>query len=544
MDRSKLTPERIEDIRADAVLEAGIGIALLEIVDDVLIIRDTNDAFAVLAQYDVESLADKPLSTLFGPRTDRRHIAEMLNAARARRRWRETVSLETAGRVPLPVTFMLSPKSWTDTDAQFVIATVIDATDYVRARSVQRLSHDVSAIISHPERTDSQPMELAESMVRDFADWCIVHLRSADGHLELSAIANREGRSPIGDTALDVADEGIGMTFASGIPLLHQSDHAENPTLARQMEEILGEPVSAATSVPIASNSLDAFGTISWAITDDARVFHHEDVQAAEEVGAKYGHYLEENQIRESLARAVLAREGFMKAAGHELRTPLVSIKGYTQLLLRDLRRQSISEQRLESGLKAIDTSTSRLTDLMEDLFAVANPGINTLPLRLVTLDLVAFVRDFLTTTPSLTLAGHHIYLDEPEHSLMVRIDPARLAQVLFNVSINAVHFSPANSDIRFSSSRRDGSAIVAIRDSGRGLYPGEEASIFDPFSESRIWQGSEEQGLGIGLYISKQIVERHHGEIWAESGGSDQGTTFFIKLPLAEEVNPDAVSS
>lgn len=536
MQRSNLTPERVNDIRAEAILEAGVGIALLQVVDDSLTIRDTNDAFAALVGHDVDSLLDQPMGTLFGPRTERRQVTALMDAVRSGRRWRDTLTLMTARKAPFPVTIVVAPKAWPDSNGRYAIATIMDATDYVRARNVQRLSNDINVIIGRSDNAESQAKELAEAMVRDFADWCVIHLRSPDGHLQLAAIANREGRLPCGDLGVDVFQGGVGKAFASGIPLLHQPSHPENPALRRQMQEIIGIPVRSATSVPIASNSLDAFGTISWAITDDARDYHHEDVHAAEEVGAKFGHLLEEQRIRDSLARAVRAREGFMKAAGHELRTPLVSIKGYTQLLLRDLRRQTVSQQRLESGLKAIDTSTSRLTDLMEDLFAVSNPGINSLPLRLVTVDLAAYVREFLSTTPSLTLAGHHINLAEPAEPLMVKIDLTRLSQVLFNVSINAVHFSPADSDINISTQRIGDDALISIQDSGRGLSPGEESSIFDPFSQARNWYGSEEQGLGIGLYISKQIVARHHGEIWAESAGLECGTTFYIRLPLVTE--------
>lgn len=546
MHRTNLTPERIEDIRAEAVLEAGIGIALLEVVDDALTIRDTNDAFAALVRFDVDALINQPMSALFGTRTERHLIRAMVNSARAARRWHDTITLKTARNAPLPVKIVVSPKTWPDIAGTYAIATVQDATDYVRARNVQRLANDINVIIGRQDHAGSQVSELASSMVRDFADWCIIHLRAPDGHLQLAAIANREGHVPRGDAGLDVASGGIGKAYASGIPLLHQPSHPENPALIRQAGAIIGQRVRAAASVPIASNSLDAFGTISWAITDDERDYHHEDVHAAEEVGAKYGHFLEENQTRESLARAVRAREGFMKAAGHELRTPLVSIKGYTQLLLRDFRRQTISPQRLESGLKAIDTATSRLTDLMEDLFAVANPGINSLPLRLVTVDLSSYVREFLNTTPSLSLAGHRIHLEGPDEPIMVQVDLTRFSQVLFNIAINAVHFSPANSDIHIST-RRDGDiAMIEVKDSGRGLAPGEESSIFDPFAQARSFDGSEEQGLGIGLYISKQIVTRHHGEIWAESAGLEQGTTFHIRLPLAPTVDvaPEGAAS
>jgi signal transduction histidine kinase len=379
-------------------------------------------------------------------------------------------------------------------------------------------------------------------MVRDFADWCAIHLRQEDDSLALATIASRTGSSPLGNGDMPDPGIGIGKVFASGIPLIHQPNHPENPALSRQMQQITGMPIRSVASVPIASNSIEAFGVITWAITDDARTYHHEDVQAAEEVGVKFGHFLEEHQIRDSLARAVRAREGFMKAAGHELRTPLVSIKGYTQLLLRDFRRQSISPQRLEAGLRAIDTSTARLTDLMEDLFAITNPGVTSIPLRLMSVDIHSYIRDFLATTPSLTLAGHRISLSEPDGPLMIQIDMTRFSQVLFNIVINAVHFSPADSDVLIETKREDDHVVISVRDQGKGLAPGEEESIFDPFTQARSWYGSEQQGLGISLYISKQIVARHHGELWAESEGPDKGTTFHIRLPILPDTRPATI--
>ncbi len=536
MQHTNLTPNHIDAIRAAAIDQARIGIVLVQVTDSELIIRDTNEAFRNLVAYDIDALAGKPVNMLFGPRTDRRKIASLVNAARSGRTWRDTITLTTSSNAPMPVSVILSREDWPESDGTYAIGTITDATDFVRARNVQRLSNDISRIIARDVGPDQQASELAQAMVRDFADWCAIHLRTADDTLELVALASRTGHAPTGDCETDVSTNGIGKTFASGIPLFHQPSHPENPALARQMEGIIGQSVSAAASVAVASNALEAFGTITWAITDDARDYHHEDVQAAEEVGVKLGHYLHEREIRESLSHAIRAREGFMKAAGHELRTPLVSIKGYTQLLLRDFRRDAVSPQRLEAGLRAIDTSTSRLTDLMEDLFAVSNPGINSVPLRLVTVDMRTYVREFLTTTPSLTLTGHRIQVKAPDEPLPARIDLTRFSQVLFNVAINAVHFSPAESDILVCSRREDDTVLISVHDEGKGLSAGEEMSIFDPFTHANTWYGSEEQGLGIGLYITKQIVQRHRGEIWAESDGPEKGSTFYIRLPLAEE--------
>lgn len=533
-----MTQEHREQLRAEAILEAGVGIALVEVTNESLTIHDVNDALAVLTRFRVEDLINRPFATLYGPRTDPRQVESLESAAQSGESWRDTLILTTATNTPLPVSVTMAPKKLIDLDGNLAIITMLDATALTRARNVQRLSNDISTIVGRQDAERAPAEDLARAMVRDFADWCTIHLRREDGSLGLAAIASRLGKAPAGNGELADLRIGIGKVFASGIPLLHQPSHPANPALARQMQEIIGTPVQSVAAVPVASNALEAFGTITWAITDDERMYHHEDVQAAEEVGVKFGHFLEEHHIRDSLARAVRAREGFMKAAGHELRTPLVSIKGYTQLLLRDLRRQTISPQRLESGLRAIDTSTSRLTDLMEDLFAITNPGLNSLPLRLMQVDIHTHVRDFLATTPSLTLAGHRITLSEPDESLIIPVDTTRFSQVLFNVVINAVHFSPADTDIGIDI-RRDGDhALICVRDHGKGLVPGEEDSIFDPFAQAHIWHESDQQGLGISLYISKQIVLRHNGEIWAESEGPDTGTTFYIRMPLAPETS------
>jgi signal transduction histidine kinase len=171
----------------------------------------------------------------------------------------------------------------------------------------------------------------------------------------------------------------------------------------------------------------------------------------------------------------------------------------------------------------------------MEDLFAVSNPGLTSLPLRLVTVDLRHYIREFLATTPSLVRAGHRFHVKDPGEVLRARVDLTRFSQVMFNVVINAVQFSPPETDITIETRRDGGSAIISVHDSGKGLGPGEETSIFDPFTQARDWHDSDEQGLGIGLYISKQIVARHKGEIWAHSDGADQGTTINIRLPIEQ---------
>lgn len=536
MHRTDKLEQSINEIRSQAILDAEIGILILEVADGTLRILDANEAFGQLSGHRVADLENAPFSVLYGPRTNPHEAESMQQAAASQSEWRDTIVLQRADYSPLPVLIRMSPKSWPGVDGQLAVATVSDATAFVRAKGAQALSHVINTAISRPVEVESQAAVLARAMVRFFADWCVIHLRMDGGDAQLVTYANRTGREPSGDLTTDISRGGIGKVINSGLPLLYQPSHRVNRALSRQMEAITGEAARAVASVPIAASSLEAFGAITWAITDDRREYDHEDVQTAEDVGIKFGHYLEEYQIRESLARAVRAREAFMKAAGHELRTPLVSIKGYTQLLLRDFRRQTVSAQRLEAGLKAIDTSTSRLTDLMEDLFAVSNQGSNAIPLRIAHVELQSYIEDFLSTTPSLIRSDHEFELRNENGPILVRLDPTRFSQVLFNVCTNAVRFSPAESSVYITITREEKSAVISIRDQGRGLEPGEEMKIFDPFSLAGSPTDGDDQGLGIGLYITKQIVNRHSGEIWAESPGAGKGTTFHIRLPLAPE--------
>jgi signal transduction histidine kinase len=214
----------------------------------------------------------------------------------------------------------------------------------------------------------------------------------------------------------------------------------------------------------------------------------------------------------------------------------VVSIKGYAQLLLRDIRRQTLSPQRLQNGLHTIESAAERLSALTEDLFTVYNRGSSTVPLTLSTVKLESYLREFFSTAQAHLLHGHVLDVSAIRDTGWVSIDVVRFAQVLYNLMNNAERFSPPTTPIRIATLRQTNGAIISVADNGKGLMPGEETSIFDPFVTSRRNSDHTEAGLGISLYISQQIVQRHEGRIWAESAGPDQGTTFKILLPLVPD--------
>jgi signal transduction histidine kinase len=119
---------------------------------------------------------------------------------------------------------------------------------------------------------------------------------------------------------------------------------------------------------------------------------------------------------------------------------------------------------------------------------------------------------------------------------LVVNADPARLSQVLYNLLSNALKFTPVAGHVGVETDAEAGFAIVRVRDTGVGLTPPQILKLFQPFSQVHDTMQTTRPGTGLGLYISRGIVELHDGRIWAESLGPNQGCTFVFAIPLAPE--------
>ena len=530
-----LSAQSVLALRNDAVEADATGIAILS-ADAGHQILDVNHAFEQITGYPACDLVGASFERLTGPRTSREQLGEIQHALDEQKTFTGTIVGYRADGVPRWVDVTTATSAGDDGQVAYVLLTIRDATSLVRARAALDLVRGLGAAIRRaPAPADGSPA-VVNLMVPIFTDWCAIHLLTADGGLKLAALAHASQPAPVTAPDVDVGEGGIGTVAISSIPLLHQPSEPQNPILVEQMARILGRPVHAVLTVPIASDATHTFGAMTWAITDDKREFAFEDIEIAEDVGARLGYSHDTFRVRRNLSQALHSREAFLSAAGHELRTPVVSIKGYAQLLLRDLERQHLSQQRLVNALRTIESSASRLSTLTEDLFSVYNRGSATVPLSLSTVKLESYLREFFRTAQAHLLHGHTLDLSGIVPSGWVSIDVTRFAQVLYNLMDNAQRFSPPTSAIRIATAQQPNGVVIALADSGKGLEPGEESAIFDPFYASRHASDHLESGLGISLYISQQIVQRHDGQIWAESEGPNQGATFKILLPTSAE--------
>ena len=230
--------------------------------------------------------------------------------------------------------------------------------------------------------------------------------------------------------------------------------------------------------------------------------------------------------IRDISARRVLERlqHEFVAMASHELRNPVTAIKGHAQLMQR---RQAYSARSVET----IVTQADHLRRLIDDLLLASQIQADRLDLQLAEVDLVAEAHVAADGTradrPSLRV-------EAPAEPVVVMADRQRLRQVLANLLTNAVKYSPDGSEIVVRVGRTAGEARVAVVDRGVGIPPEALPHLFDRFFRAE-GAADRAQGLGLGLFITRRIVEAHGGSIHVESTPG-QGSTFSIVLPMAPE--------
>ena len=223
-------------------------------------------------------------------------------------------------------------------------------------------------------------------------------------------------------------------------------------------------------------------------------------------------------------------KNDFIKMANHELKTPVTTIKGYVQLL-KKMRAKS-EDKFLVNSLNTIENQVNKLNSLIGDLLDISRMESGKLPLNMKDFSLVELVTETIEDIKA-SDDSHHINF-ELKHSsdIEVHADKERLTQVLNNLLTNAIKYSPAASNVDVELFTDGKCAIVSVRDYGIGIDSEELTKIFERFY--RVSGDDEETfpGFGIGLFIVKDILDRHQGKIWVESE-KDQGSKFYFSLPL-----------
>lgn len=236
-------------------------------------------------------------------------------------------------------------------------------------------------------------------------------------------------------------------------------------------------------------------------------------------------------RARTDAEAAVHAREEFLSIASHELRNPIAALHGTTQLMRRGLDRGRLDPHRLSRYASVLESTSARLARMTDDLLDVSRLQHGRLPLRRERCDIGALVGDLLGRDP---WSEHGIVLAEGASSTSAEVDPDRIEQIVANLLDNAVKYSPHGPRIEVAVATDEAWVVISVRDEGIGFREGEAKEIFTPFGRSRNATHDGIPGLGLGLYLSRELARRHGGDLVASSPGPGRGTTMSLRLPLA----------
>jgi signal transduction histidine kinase len=233
------------------------------------------------------------------------------------------------------------------------------------------------------------------------------------------------------------------------------------------------------------------------------------------------------------LNAATQLEDQFIALASHELKTPMTTISGHTQLLLRRLSRVNELTPEMviiRTALESIDGQTRRLNAVVNELLELSSIRAGKIDLHTERCNLTDICRQLVEQ--EVFFSNRRIDLTAPSTPVLLQADCNRLNNLIINLLDNALKYSAPSSPVEVHVSQLDHSALIKVRDFGPGIPADQQARLFEPFYRGPQLQASPYSGLGLGLTICKEIVDRHGGKIWCESQ-EDSGSTFYVQLPL-----------
>jgi PAS domain S-box-containing protein len=236
------------------------------------------------------------------------------------------------------------------------------------------------------------------------------------------------------------------------------------------------------------------------------------------------------------LKEAERLKDQFLSLVAHELRNPLAAVKGFATMLLRHSHgdKGAVLAPWQQEALTEIDVATDRLNRLTEDLLDVVRLKAGRLVLHRGAIDLVTITRRVLAQMEQQSYR-HQLTLSTSLSQLLAQADAGRIEQVLTNLLTNAIKYSPEGGPVEVTLQVAAGGqeALVSIRDHGIGIPLAEQAQLFGRFVRASNGESHGISGTGLGLYLCRELIAQHGGDIWFEST-EGMGSTFFLRLPLS----------
>ncbi len=549
---------RIEDLlrlrdRAIAAARSGIIITDASRPDNPII--DVNPSFVRMTGYTAAEAVGRNCRFLQGPGTDPAALGEIRAALAEGRECTVTLLNYRRDRTPFWNELHISPVRDEEGRITHFVGVQTDVTDRKQAEERARFLIEASEVLASSLDYATTLQSVARLAVPRIADWCTIDMLRDDGGIERLVVAHEDPRQV--ERALELnrrypmdrsSPFGPAQVLRTSQPeLAHEIPDSILRAVAQDqihLQELRRLGFISFVSVPLIARDR-ALGVLTFATAQSGRRYVPADLPLVEDLARRVALAVDNAQLFGQAQRAIRARDQFLSIAAHELRTPVASIRGYAQLLLRRLGKGTLTET-LPTYLRTIEAATDRLTVLTDDLLDVSRIRLGNLPLRPKPLDLCDVVGDIAARYEEVFGDRHPVDVETSGGSCRVVADADRVEQVLSNLMDNAAKYSPNGGTIRLLMRGDDAGVTIEVRDAGIGLPPGSSASIFEPFGRAENAVQQNLPGLGLGLYICRSIIERHGGRIWATSEGEGRGTTVGFWIPAQDQGrgNDTAMSS
>lgn len=238
--------------------------------------------------------------------------------------------------------------------------------------------------------------------------------------------------------------------------------------------------------------------------------------------------------INEKLSKLSEAKSYFLANMGHELKTPLNSIIGYSEMLLENLCGELNPQQ--QEYINNVLNSSRYLLDVINDILDFSKIESGTLELHYTEIDIYQVINEIeMTFSPILQQKNQKLIIDIEENLPIIQADELKLKQIIFNLISNASKYSDENTEIKLTCQRKDKNVIFCVIDKGIGIDKKDQNLIFQRFQQLETHKNKSFKGIGLGLAIVKGLLELHGGNIWIESE-QNKGSKFCFTIPIMKK--------
>jgi len=523
---------------------APVGICLGR---DGKILYGNNALLRMFGYDDISTIQNKPLTDLVAPDA-RADVADRIRKREAHEPTPtsyETIGLRQDGShfpYAVEVTRIMLP------DGPATVAFCIDITARKRDEERQSLLMETSELLNTSLEYELTLERIAEAAVPRLADWAAIHMleddivrRLAVRHVDpakTEMARNRPERYPLQPGGQHI----VAHVLASGKPEFY----AQVPddllvAAARDPEHLQLLRALGFTSyicVPLIARGR-TLGTITLVTSVSGRHYDTTDLLLAEDLASRAAIAIDNARLYRQAQDAVRARDQFLSIASHELKTPLTSLIGYTDLIFRRAGRDSSLSERDQRAIRVISEQAGRLNKLVTALLDLSRIETGQLSIDRGVVELNGLVQRLVHEFVQAQSQDADRIVFQPASEPLVLIgDELRLEQVVQNLLQNAMKYSPGGGTVVMQIERRENCACVSVRDEGIGIPPSALPNLFRRFYRAPNVDAHLINGMGVGLFVVKEIVHLHGGEITVESQ-ENVGSTFTVRLPLRPEDQP-----